>query len=147
MQEYLDLLSKSNTIYIDNARLDAAYRDACYRAEDLLSLALMELRIESGRAFPAINAANILAFLESIGVDLDSYSRHTKGYSLDSKRVVGPLIERGIAVDLLTYWQEASSYNSYSNFLRKRIVSKEIAYKTSTGDVVLKQWIDLIEKK
>ena len=147
MQEYLDLLSKSNTIYIDNARLDAAYRDACYRAEDLLSLALMELRIESGRAFPAINAANILAFLESIGVDLDRYSRHTKVYSLDSKRVVEPLIERGIAVDLLTYWQEASSYNSYSNFLRKRIVSKEIAYKTSTGDVVLKYPTMVVERE
>lgn len=135
MDEYMDLLSVSDTIYIDADRLDAAVKDSMYVAEDMRLLALLELRIASAGSYSSLEPEYIIEYLMDIGVDMDKRftSRKTKGYSLDMKKVVDPLIESGVAVDLLTAYKKFRSYKTYSNFLRKLNSQRTTFISTSDG--------------
>jgi len=138
MDEYLELLSDSLKIYMDEERLHRAYEDACWVTEDYKALTTLLLKIESGGKFISLSPDNLVKFLLSIGVDLDKRfaSKKTKGYSLDMKRVITPLIEAGVAVELLTAYKTYSSYRSYSNFLRTLVEASPERKVTSTGRVL-----------
>ena len=149
MDEYLALLSKYPEVYIDNERLDRAIIDARYLADDYKALTLLELRVESGGSYQSVSAESILDYLESIGVDLEKRfrNRKTKGYSLDMKRVVEPMIEAGIAVDLLSMYKQYRSYNSYASSLSTLGNSRKLHYKTSDGRYILKYPFALTERE
>lgn len=139
MDDYMKLLETSNKVFIDNARLERAVHDACYRADDLQAVTLLELRIESSGSYQSVSPDNIIDFLEDIGVDFEKQYRNkkTQGYSLDMKRVVNPLIERGIAVDLLTAYKEFRSYKTYASFLKKLSTQRHVYNKTADGRIIL----------
>lgn len=139
IEEYLALLGKSDTIYIDNARLEQAIMDVCYRADDLKALTLLELRVESAGSYQSVTPESLIDFLECIDVDLEKRYRNkkTKGASLDMKKVVEPLIEDGIAVDLLTAYKQYRSYKSYASTLLQLGKSKKIHCTTSDGRYIL----------
>ena len=149
MEEYLELLRKSSTIYIDNARLDQAIADVCYRADDLKALTLLELRVESAGSYQAVTPQNIIDFLEAIGIDLETRYRNkkTKGASLDMKKVVQPLIDDGVAVDLLSAYKQYRSYRSYSSTLLHLGESKKVHSKTSDGRYILAYPTHVIERE
>lgn len=139
MDEYMALLSTSTKIFIDNERLDRAIMNAQYQADDYRALTLLELRIESSGSYQSISSDSILDFLERLGVDLDKRYRNKKtdGYSLDMKKVVDPLIEAGVAVDMLTAYKAYRSYRTYASFLAKLGESKRMHHKTNDGRIIL----------
>lgn len=134
MEEYMHLLSSSLTIYMDEDRLDRAYREACYAADDLKALALLWLRIESGGMYSSLSPDNIIDFLLRIGVDEKrlSHSR-SKKLSLDMKKVVTPLIDSGVAPELLLTYKEYRSYCSYASSLSSLIDAKRPYTITPSG--------------
>lgn len=138
MDEYLELLDTSKTIYIDSNRLDMAVQEAGYLADDYKALTLLELRIEASGSYPMLTPDYIISFLEDIGVDFYSLhrKRKTKGPSLDMKKVVEPLIERGVAVELLTNYKMHRSYKSYHSFLRELRDSKHKTKISSDGRII-----------
>lgn len=139
MEEYLALLEKSSTIYIDNERLVHAIQDVSYRADDLQALTLLELRIESAGSYQNVSPDSIIDFLERIDVDLEKRYRNkkTKGASLDMKRVVEPLIQDGIAVELLTTYKMYRSYKSYAATLRALGETRKVHTTTDDGRYIL----------
>lgn len=139
MDEYIALLESSSTIFIDHDRLMSAITDVCYKADDLRALALLELRIASAGSYQSISPENILDFLEDIGIDLDKRYRNkkTKGYSLDMKKVVQPLIDDGVEVELLTTYKMYRSYKSYASALLSLGNTKKVHATTSDGRHIL----------
>ena len=139
MDEYLALLRESNIIYIDNDRLMNAVKDAQYMSDDLKALTLLELRIESAGSYQTVTPQNIAYFLEDIGIDMDSRYRNkkTKGYSLDKKKVVEPLIENGVEVELLTAYRNYRTYKAYASTLSGLEMAKKIHSKTNDGRWIL----------
>lgn len=122
MDEYIDLLSSSLKIYMEDSRLVNAYDDACFAASDYKHLALLWLKIESAGNYTSLNPDNVKDYLMSIGIDLPRRGKGKSGeVSLDMKKVIDPLIERGVAVELLTAYKDYRTYNSYANSLRKLI--------------------------
>ena len=103
MDEYMALLSKYPTIYIDNRRLNKANVDARLRAIDFYAAASLELQIETCGMLRLATPDNIISALEDMGVDFEKRFRNKKvgRPSLDIQKVVNPLIESGIAVELL----------------------------------------------
>lgn len=140
MSEYLDLLSTSLEIYMDNDRLTSSYEEVCYTTDDMRNLASMWLRIESAGLYPAMSPDNIIDFLCRIGVDMEKRyaNKKTKSLSLDIKRVVIPLIEAGVAPELLTAYKEYRSYRSYASSMSKLIESKRMHGHTSSGRTIVK---------
>lgn len=140
MEEYLSLLSDSLEVYMDADRLNKAFSAACYEADDLKSLALLWLQIESAGRYTSLNPDNIISYLLDIGVDLEKRyaNRKTQNISLDMKKVIEPLIENGIAVELLSTYKEYRSINSYCNFMRKLVESQSIHQITPSGRTLVK---------
>lgn len=140
MEEYMELLSSSLEIYMDDARLLQAYDEVCYATDDLKALVLLWLRIESGGMYTSVNPDNILDFLCRIGVDLEKrYSnKHTKSLSLDMKKVVTPLIEDGVVPELLTTYRDFRSYKSYCSTLSKLVQAKKFHAVTPSGRTLVK---------
>lgn len=140
MTEYLDLLSSSLEVYMDAERLNRAYEEVCWAADDLKSLVLLWLRIESGGMYTSVNSDNIIDFLCRIGVDLEKRyaNKRTKSISLDMKRVIAPLIEDGVTPELLSTYKEYRSYSSYASTLNKLVQSQRIHTVTPTGRTILK---------
>lgn len=139
MDEYLELLQSSGQIFIDNKRLDDAVSDSGYTADDLRQLALLELRIESSGAYQILAPECIIEYLESIGIDIEKRCRlkGRNGYTLDMHRVVEPLIESGVAVEVLSAYKDFRSYRSYSNFLTKLAEQKTYHHTNTDGHAVL----------
>lgn len=140
IDEYLALLGGDETkIYIDNDRLGRAVQEASYLATDLKELASMELAIESSGSYSYVTPDNIIDCLLAMDVDLDKRFRNkkTQGYSLDIKRVVQPLIDNGIAVDLLTAYRDYRSYSTYTSFLNGLANSRVVGSKRSDGSMIL----------
>ena len=148
MEEYLDLLQQSLSIYIDYNKLQDAFFDANYKTQDLYELARMWLRIESAGVFATLNPDTIIQFLEMIGVDLEKRyaNRKTKNKSLDMARVITPLINNGIAVEFLTAYKEYKSFSSYKSFLQKLTMQGELAYQKWNGHNVLRYDTHLEER-
>ena len=148
MEDYIALLSKYPEIYVDNERLERAIMDAQFLSDDYKALTLLELRIESSGSYQYVNPESIIDYLEDIGVDLDKRYRnkHTKGPSLDMKKVVDPLIASGVAVDLLQNYKQFRSYKTYASFLRTMGESKKIHCKTSDGRYILRYPTTLTER-
>lgn len=140
MDEYMDVLSTSLEIYMDDDRLMQAYEQVCYTADDYKALALLWLQIESAGTFNTLNPDNIIDYLLRTGVDLDKRFRNkkTSSYSLDMKKVVTPLIESGVAVELLTAYKEYRTYSSYGNFLRKLVTNRKLYQRTPSGRTIVK---------
>lgn len=149
MEDYMALLNTSKKIFIDNARLDRAIKDACAIADDYKSLTLLNLRIESSGSYQELNNDTLIGFLCDIGVDLDKRyaNKKTKSYSLDMKKVIEPLIADGVQVELLTAYKTYRSYNSYASFLRKQLgTHRPIHGKTSDGRIILGYDTELEER-
>lgn len=140
MQQYMDLLSTSLEIYMDDTRLNQAFMDICYKADDLKELVLLWLRIESGGLYSFVNPDNIIDFLQRIGIDLEKRfaNRRTKNISLDMKRVITPLIEAGKVPELLTAYKEYRTYRSYASTVRKLVEGKTFHDVTPSGRTLVK---------
>lgn len=139
MTEYMSVLKASQTLFVDDERLQRASMECEYRARDLEYLCLAELRKECGGRYSTLTKNNLIEYLEELGVDFDKRFRTKKGGepSLDLKRVVTPLIEQGVAASVLTIYKEWRSYLSYASFLRKMIERHPRFHTTSTGKVIL----------
>lgn len=139
MDEYLSVLRSSDKIFIDNERLDQAIMDAQYTADDYRMLAQLELRIESSGKYFELSPETILDYLDDVGVDLEKRfrNRKTKGPSLDIHKVVNPMIEAGIAVNILTAYKSYRSYRSYSSFLRQLGNQRNVVGTTTQGHRIL----------
>lgn len=140
MEEYMELLSSSLEIYMDDERLSRAYEEVCYATDDLKALVLLWLRIESAGLYTSVNSDNIIDFLCRIGVDLERRyaNRRTKNLSLDMKKVVNPLIEDGVATELLTTYRDYRSYKSYCSTLSKLVQAKRFHTVTPSGRTLVK---------
>ncbi len=139
MPEYMQVLKTSQTLFVDDERLQRASMECDYRARDLEYLCLAELRKECGGRYSTLTKNNLIEYLEELGVDFDKRFRTKKGGepSLDLKRVITPLIEQGIAVPILTLYKEWRSYLSYSSFLRKMLERRPPFHTTNSGRVIL----------
>lgn len=140
MDEYMELLSTSLEIYMDDARLNHAYEEVCYAADDLKSLVLLWLRIESGGMYSSVSPDNIIDFLCRIGVDMEKRyaNKRTKSMSLDMKKVVTPLIEAGVVPELLTAYKDYRTYRSYSSTISKLMTTKMLHDVTPSGRTLVK---------
>lgn len=140
MDQYLELLSSSLEIYMDDARLSQAYEEVCFAADDLKSLVLLWLRIESGGLYASVTPDNIIDFLCRIGVDMEKRytNKRTKSLSLDMKKVVTPLIEAGVTPELLTAYRDYRSHKSYASSLRKLTENKSFHATTPSGRTLVK---------
>ena len=149
MEEYLQLLEKSSTIYIDNARLEQAIRDVSYKADDMQALTLLELRIESAGSYQNVSPDSLIDFLERIDVDLSKRYRNkkTKGASLDMKKVIEPLIRDGVEVDLLSAYKTFRSYRSYASTLQTLGMSRKVHTTTSDGRHILEYQTHIQERE
>lgn len=139
MSDYMRVLKTSQTLFVDDERLQRASMECDYRARDLEYLCLAELRKECGGRYSTLTKNNLIEYLEELGVDFDKRFRTKKGGepSLDLKRVVSPLIEQGVAVQILSIYKEWRSYLTYSSFLRKMLERRPPFHTTSAGKVVL----------
>lgn len=147
MDEYLNLLRSSAQIYIDNNRLNFAINDARWTAEKYRELTLMWLRIESAGKFTTVSRDTILDYLYASGVDMDHFSnRRTKGASLDMKRVVQPMIDAGIEVDLLSHYKTYSSYSSYVSFMETLGKTRKVHHTTLDGRMILQYDTNVVER-
>lgn len=149
MDAYMSLLGTSTKIYIDNDRLDWALREACYTSDDFKALALLNLKIESSGSYHLLSPDNIIDFLYEVGVDLDKRfaNKKTQKPSLDMKKVVDPLIESGIQVELLTAYKMHRSYKSYASFLRSLASTRKLHGQTSSGRCILEYDTTLQERE
>lgn len=140
MSDYMELLSSSLTIYMDDERLNAAYDKVLHATDDLKWLTLLWLRIESAGMYTSVNPDNIVDFLWRIGVDLEKRyaNRKTKSLSLDMKKVINPLIEAGVAVELLTHYKEYRTTKSYASSLSKLMERKTFHQVTADGRTIVK---------
>ena len=126
MDEYMGILSSSLEIYMDAARLEAVYDKVIHDTDDLKWLTLLWLRIESAGMYTSVNPDNIIDFLDRIGIDLEKRyaSRKTKGISLDMKKVILPLIEDSVAVELLSAYRDFRTNRSHASSLTKLMERK-----------------------
>lgn len=120
MDEYLAVLSKSLKIYIDAERLKAAIKEAEWKVQDRANLALMWLRIESSGSYSSAGPDQLADYLTRRGIDITRKRKgaSTKTVSLDAKKVIAPLIERGVETDLLQHYVEYRSAKTQLSFLR-----------------------------
>lgn len=139
MQEYMRLLNTSQTLFVDDERLQRAASECMYRARDLEYLCLQELRKECGGRYSTMTKNNLIEYLEEQGVDFDKRFCTKKGGepSLDLKRTITPLIEQGVAVAVLTIYKEWRSYLTYASFLRKMIERRSPFHVNEQGRVIL----------
>lgn len=140
MEEYMGILSSSLEIYMDEARLTAAYDKVIHETDDLKWITLLWLRIESAGMYTSVNPDNIIDFLSRIGVDLEKRytNRKTKNLSLDMKRVITPLIEDGIAVELLSAYRDYRTSRSYASTLSNLMDWKTFHKVTQEGRMLVK---------
>lgn len=138
MEEYLSVLSSSLQIYIDAERLQKAIREAEWRVQDLASLTLMWLRIESSGSYTLPGPQQLADFLTRRGIDLERKRKgsDTKSVSLDAKKVIAPLIERGVETDLLQHYTEYRTAKTQLSFLRGMEPGLSRAKMTASGRAV-----------
>lgn len=139
MDEYIQLLRSAGGVYVNNTRLEQALYESRWSAEDMRDLALMWLKIESGGVYTGLSKDNIIDYLYRIGIDLDKRyrSKKVKGNSLDMTRVVNPLIEAGVATELLTSYKQYRSFMTYSSFLKSMMQERKPCGKTLDGSLIL----------
>lgn len=135
MQEYMDILNTSTSIYMDLLRLKDAYNSSVFRAVDLESLIGLTLQIESAGRFNYLSTDNLWYYLNEVVNDFEKRFRNKKvaGKSLDMKRVIEPMIAAGIEVELLTLYKEYRSHISYSGTLRGLIQENLLPTTSVTG--------------
>lgn len=133
MEDYVEILASSLKIYIEESRLLKAFDEACFLATDYKHLALMWLKIESAGNYTSLNPDNLKDYLMSIGVDLNKRSKGRVTISLDLKKVVQPLIDRGVAPELLGAYKDYRKFNSYANTLRKLVEMRPKQHVTESG--------------
>lgn len=140
MEEYMNVLKTSQTLYVDDERLQRASKECMYRARDLEHLCLSELRKECGGRYTTLTKNNLIEYLEELGVDFTKRFRTKKGGepSLDIKRVITPLIEQGVAVPVLTVYKEWRSYLTYAAFLSKMEEQHALFNVNPDGRIILK---------
>lgn len=139
MQEYLQQLNTSTTIYIDRLRLQRALLDCTYRAQDLEYLCKIELRKESGGYYYTLSKDNIIEYLCDLGVEFTGKFLTPKGEpSLDLKKVVEPLLERDIGTPVLSLYKEQRSFQSYYNTMKKLFNMRVPTQMCSDGKLLLK---------
>lgn len=120
MDEYLSLLRDSSKIYIDRDRLVQNIEDCMWTVENYRQLTILWLMIESGGAYRDLSRDTLIDFLRRVGVDFSKRyrSKKTGSESLDMRKVIIPLIESGVQVDLLSNYREYRTYRSYNGFLK-----------------------------
>lgn len=135
IDEYIQLLSTSLKIYMDRKRLLQAYEDLCFHTDDLRALAVLWMKIESSGRFSSIDRDSMIDFLIEIGVDMDGRyaNRKTGSYSLDQKKVIAPLIERGIVPEFLKTYSEYTTHKSYCSALRSLVEKSHVVSTTVEG--------------
>lgn len=140
MEEYLDLLSSSLTIYMDAQRLNDAYTEVCNVTDDLRALTLLWLRIESAGLYTVPDSNSIIDYLCRIGIDMEGRyaNKRTKSISLDLKRVVAPLIEKNVSPELLSTYRDYRSFNSYCSSIRALTESQQFHARTVNGRTLVK---------
>ena len=140
MDEYLDLLSSSLTVYMDAKRLSDAYTEVCNVTDDLRALTLLWLRIESAGMYTSPDPDSIIDYLCRIGIDMEGRyaNKRTKSISLDLKRVVTPLIEKNVSPELLSTYKEYRSFNSYCSSIRKLTELQQFHATTVGGRTLVK---------
>lgn len=120
MEEYLNIIRSSQILYVDEVRREQAVQEARFRSKDLEYLCLQTMRKDRGGRYSSLSKANIVDYLEDMGVEFTKRFLTPSGEpSLDISRVINPLIERGIAVEFLTMYKEMRSYESHHSFLKK----------------------------
>lgn len=149
MDEYLDLLKGSSTIYIDRAKLEDALYEARYLCDDFKRLTSLQMSIESSGLYYTVVPINILDMLYDLGVDVDKYQKRTKtkNMSLDINNVVDPMIEHGIQPELLGYYKLHRSYKTYAGFLDKLWTSQGKSKVCSDGRVILSYSTNIQERQ
>lgn len=134
MQEYMDVIKSSQLLYVDEIRRRQATQEAAFRRKDLEFLCLQEMRKDCGGWFSSFSKDNLVDYLEERGVDFSKrFITKTGMPSLDLKKVINPLIEQGIAVELLTMYKDMRSFGSYESFLRKMPQRQAKQYYTPNG--------------
>lgn len=137
MQEYLQVIRSSSTLYVDEDKLRVSLRDAMYHAADLGYLCLLEMRKDCGGRYSALTKDNIIDYLEDQGADfVNRFVTRTGAPSLDIKKTINVLLEKGTAVEMLTLYKEMRTYESYSNFLRKMAQRRTGQYRTPYGKLI-----------
>ena len=75
MEEYLELLRESDTIYIDRERLRAALTDCENKAEDLAQLSVLTMKLESAGTFGDLSKNTMIDYFYSQGVEIERYCK------------------------------------------------------------------------
>lgn len=149
MQEYLQLLNTSSKLYIDEERFQRSLKECGYRVRDLEYLCLAELRKECGGMYSQLTKDNIIDYLEELGVDFTKRFVTKKGGdpSLDIKKVVTPLIEQGIAVEVLTLYKQWRTQLSYLNFMSKMDGRYNGFHQNANGRIILEYDTNISEQE
>lgn len=148
MKEYLDVIKTSQTLYVDEDILARSLAEAESRKLDLQYLCLLEMRIDSGGRYSRFSKDNLIDFLEDKGVDFEKrFVTKTGAPSLDLKKTIEPLIEKGIAVELLTMYKEMRAYESYANFMRNMPKRRRATHRTVGGHLIGEYMTNISEEE
>lgn len=137
MQDYLALLNTSTKIHVSRSRLTTAKKEAAWRVRDYANLTELQLRIDSCGQYRRAEPGDLMNFLIEDGVDERKFCiKGRKGLSFDQKRVVKPLMDRGIHTELLQAYTEMRSAASHSSMLQKLYSTPTACRKSADGSLV-----------
>ncbi len=126
IDEYLDALNTSTTIYIDKQRLENAVVQCRHLSRDYEWLCLLEMNTDCPGCYSRLSKENIVDYLENMGVTFDKrYTSRGGTPSLDMAKVIDPLIEKGKAVEMLTIYKQYRSVSSWLSNLNSLLDAED----------------------
>lgn len=140
--QYLMDLSELGYVYMNKRVLDTVIRElpntlssARYLVEDVMAT-------KSAYFISTLNRKNVVTYLKQFENCPDFYFKvkNIDGDSLDSKKVLKPLLEKGYANEFINKYMDYTSMSSMSGFMNKSIKSMAVDtdLKTSNGDELCK---------
>lgn len=147
-EKYFEDLSYLGYIYINPKKVRDAYNELYYIVLSRGYLCSEIIRTKSGGVLPQMDRKTIFKFLTEFENCPESffYNKKTEGFSLDAKKVLGALYDRGYAQEFISSYIEYNSLKAQAALLKglldKSIPSDEKNY---LGQDLVKIRFDLNE--
>lgn len=148
MSDYISLLRQTPYITIDYNQLLYAITDSYSQAFDQEMLCKLYMSINSEGLYNSTNKEILISYLLSKGVEEQSFIiKGRKDLSIDMKKVIEPLYQRGIHKDVLGPYMKYRSYISYYNFLKKLLKSQDALPATRNDTNVIINYPFTVEER